>query len=122
MATVKTNKISISSELTSSDGYVKFPDGTLIAWVNYAFTGQNVTGSSGSLYYSNNQLTLPNWPTAFYSAPTVFTSISGGFDLFPGRVTGTSATTAGKLYVYSAVSLSNKDFTVNAVGIGRWKA
>lgn len=109
-----------NSDASVVAGYVKFPNGIMIAWTSKGFNPA-ITTAYGSMYYSS-QLTLPDWDAPFYSsAPHVVVSVSGGTDVFLGRVTGTSTTTAGKVYAYSPVSVANASVTVEVIAIGRWK-
>ena len=119
------NYLSMWSKMGAEEGsgYIKFPNGTLIAWVSQDFTG-NVNTSWGSSYYSP-QITLPNWPADFHATPDnvqVSVNGTGGGDVWLGKVSGTSKTTAGKVYAYGPVAQSNISFTVKAVAFGRWKA
>lgn len=114
-------KLGITSSATSSGGYVKLPGKILICWVYSAFSSVAITtqwGTTGT-YYSAQQ-SLPNWPVAFSSAPSVLMSTQNSDEVFLGNNTNASTTSAGKFYAYRPISSASVNFGVTAVGFGKY--
>lgn len=112
----------IQSAGTAPEGYVRFADGTQIAWKTVQTTAIN--NSHGGVYISA-VVTAQPWPASFFgNAPKVASqtiSDSGNAPRWHGHGTGLgSTTTTPPVWAIAGVSTTNTA-TIRMVGIGRWK-
>ena len=105
----------------ATSGYVKYANGTMIAWKAVTKSNVAITTAWGSVYESSAAQSLGNWATAFSATPFVFASCgNGNVAVFPEKVTSVSATSAGSCYVWRPQSTASASFVINVVGIGKW--
>lgn len=113
----------VASAGTAAEGYVRWADGTQIAWTTVQ-TGA-INNAHGSLYISAI-VGAQSWPASFFGDPPKVVSQtlsdSGNAPRWHGHGTGwgTTSTTPG-VWAIAGVSTANTA-TIRMVGIGRWKA
>lgn len=104
----------------SGNGYCKMPDGTLICWNRVSTgSGYSINSAWGSLYESNNYVSLGSWAHAFTSTPVVLIQV----DAIAGwteKAQNVTATSAGETKIVWATA-GTGNFGINVIGIGRWK-
>lgn len=106
----------------ASTGYwVKYDDGTMIFYRNYTIQA-TCTTAEGALFKSS-AINLGDFPVRFTSAPTVVSGMynNAGLYFWTSSFLGTSATSAGSLFVLSPTSKTNVLCDVRYMAIGRWK-
>ena len=113
----------VESAGTAAEGYVRWADGTQIAWTTVQSGAIN--NSHGSVYISA-VITAQPWPASFFgNAPKVVSqtlSDSGNAPRWHGHGTGWGSTsTTPPVWAIAGVSTTNTA-TIRMVGIGRWKA
>ena len=107
---------------SASTGYwVKYDDGTMIFYRNYTIQA-TCTTAEGALFKSS-AINLGDFPVRFTSAPTVVSGMynNAGLYFWTSSFLGTSATSAGSLFVLSPTSKTNVLCDVRYMAIGRWK-
>lgn len=112
----------VASAGTAPEGYVRWADGTQIAWKTVQ--SGSINAPHGSLFLSA-VITGVAWPASFFGdAPKVVSqtiSDSGNAPRWHGHGTGAgSTTTTPPVWAIAGVSTINTA-TIRMVGIGRWK-
>jgi len=112
----------VASAGTAPEGYVRWADGTQIAWTTVQ-TGA-INNAHGNVYISAVVTARP-WPASFFgNAPKVVSqtiSDSGNAPRWHGHGTGLGSTsTTPPVWAIAGVSTTNTA-TIRMVGIGRWK-
>lgn len=118
---IKNNNISHGSNANGK--YVKFPDGTLICWVEHKTTTA-INSAWGGVYESTTQQDLGTWPHAFISTPNVVVSplrYSGSVTAYLEQVSDTSTTAVGTSYYWCPRSHNSAAVGATIIGIGFWK-
>ena len=78
-----------------------------------------LTNSWGALYYGT--CSLGSWPASFYATPTVQATLTGTSGGILSSVSNTDGSNIGSVDIARPNS-GTYSYTVNIVGIGRWKA
>lgn len=104
-----------------SAGYVRFADGTQIAWVTVQSGAMN--NAFGGVYISS-VITSVTWPASFTATPKCYAqaiSDAGNSPRWAGHGTNAgSSTTSPPVWAITGQSTTNTA-TIRLVGIGRWK-
>lgn len=117
---VRINGYSIIDSGSNSNGdWVKFADGTMIAWYGSTTKRRDITTGWGELYYSSTEYWT--YPISFKESPRVFAEYNGySGDAWVIPSTGKSRTRSQDFYL-----LRPSSYTVNGnidyMAIGRWK-
>ena len=123
MATGTVSLTNIEHGSNSNGKYVKFPDGTLICWVEHKAT-LTINTAWGGVYESPAQQSLGAWPHAFNTIPNVLAyplRYSGTVSAFLEQITDTSTTSVGNSYYWCPKTQTNIPVGATIVGIGTWK-
>ena len=114
-------EISEMSGSNANGSWIKFADGTMICSKEITITGINITNSWGALYESTSAISLGNFAQPFVEKPIVNVDKTEGQGSWLEVHENITTTSAGRCYVASAVSSSNKTLKFNIIAIGRWK-
>lgn len=121
--TIKGAKI-IESGSNDNGSYVKFEDGTMIAYMTVEGT-TNISTAWGSLYVSPT-ITLPDFPVPFIKRPIINRSLQPKtgtqfFEVNNGNQNYGSSTNAGATAIGRPNSRTGVAYLIDIEAIGRWK-
>lgn len=113
-------KLNIQTTSNSNGTAVKFPDGTMICYLNEVVTDQEFSSKYGNFYLGRRIWTFPQ---SFYSNPTVTCGMfKWGTSASWGGVASQATTTSVGLYGYDISSReAGTNCYIQAMAIGRWK-
>lgn len=109
----------IESGSNENGNWIKYADGTMICWKEYAFTTLSFTTTWGSVYESAIQ-NFGATPQTFISTPTIFANNGNGAHAAIEGINNTSTTSFGAAQLYRPVS-GTATGTINLLAIGKWK-
>lgn len=104
----------VESDLTASNGYIRYENGLQIAWKSATVVAGGTAW--GNIYYSDH--TLGNWAKAFTNVFNVLTSVDATQYWTTCNGYTTSSTGTVRAFRPNNGTLSVK---LTAIGIGTWK-
>ncbi|MFA5071836.1 MAG: hypothetical protein WC511_05760, partial [Candidatus Pacearchaeota archaeon] len=112
----------VESGNNTNGSYIKFIDGTMMAWVNnYSFGSVAITSGSGSLFFSSNYYYA--FPVAFISNPSVQIrelNPAGGSIVSLGGVGGQLGNTTHAKFSFSSSTSVTTLIVADIFVIGKW--
>lgn len=115
---LNTLKTSLNELDNPTNKVIKLPNGTMIQSKTITFSS-DVSKAWGSIFESQAQQSLGNWTEAFVETPIITTSVTNGNGWLE-TVSSTSRTYVGDCRMVRPTS-ATVSYTVNVIGIGRWK-
>lgn len=121
MVNLHNAKIAESGSNTNGE-YVKFSDGTMVAWHRSSHS-VDILSAAGSWYRSGGGAVVWTYPVAFASTPRVTATIiqPSAWDVAVGGYSSslTTQTQAAPLFVSS--TSQTVSMTIDWIAVGRWK-
>ena len=114
------NSTIVESGTNENGTYIKYDNGIMICFKTITITGVNINGSWGTLYESG-AIQLGDFAQTFKERPTVIIEKSAGQGSWLELNDNITTTSAGRCYVVSAVSSTNKSLTFEITAFGKWK-
>ena len=114
------NSTIVESGTNENGTYIKYDNGIMICFKTITITGVNINGSWGALYESG-AIQLGDFAQTFSERPTVINEKSAGQGCWLELNDNITNTSAGRCYVVSAVSSTNKSLTFEITAFGKWK-
>lgn len=113
-------KLNITTTSNTNGTAIKFPDGTMICYLDIAVTDQAINSTYGSIYLGSRYWTFPQ---SFYSKPAVFCGMfKWGTSASWGGISSQATTSGVTLYGYDFFSrATGTTCYIQAMAIGRWK-
>ena len=110
----------VESGSNENGTYIKYDGGIMICFKTITITGVNINNSWGALYESG-AIQLGDFAQTFSKRPTIIIEKSAGQGCWLELHDNMSPTSAGRCYVVSAVSSTNKNLTFEIIAFGEWE-
>lgn len=110
----------IESGSNANGTYIKYDGGIMICFKTITITGVNINNSWGALYESG-AIQLGDFAQTFSKRPTIIVEKSVGQGCWLELHDNMSPTSAGRCYVVSATSSTNKNLTFEIIAFGEWE-
>lgn len=110
----------VESGTNANGTYIKYDGGIMICFKTITITGVNINNSWGALYESG-AIQLGDFAQTFSKRPTIIVENSDGQGCWLELYDNMSPTSAGRCFVASAVSSTNKNLTFEIIAFGEWE-
>ena len=114
------NSTIVESGTNENGTYIKYDNGIMFCFKTITITGVNINSSWGTLYESD-AIQLGDLAQTFSERPTIIIEKSAGQGSWLELNDNITTTSAGRCYVVSAVSSTNRNLTFEITAFGKWK-